>query len=328
MGFFNRAKEAVKAFKDAGRIKNGENLAHSATHTDIAEQTLQRAKDMGLRPDEYFDLAKINSAKAAEILGKDPKKWEQVHEAEKAAKEAHAARTAQEGAGAAKVDKTAAAAPAAGGLGGLGGLGSKPLVATMIVGALGTAGTYAFTALTGDDPNDPSDNNLTHIQRFNYKWDKSFGEEGSKQVKLALNATRINSEADLQKSEASEADASRQKYIADSKNAPAADMSDGFMAKPDAQGSSANGALIGENIKSLLKQGYLKKWEAEEIALKWEDTTRSPVERSKEFSEENVASTQELTDFRSEMEKILENNTVGRSPEAASYVAEQVLKMR
>ncbi|MDD3019705.1 MAG: hypothetical protein PHX61_01840 [Alphaproteobacteria bacterium] len=120
MGFFNRAKEAVKAFKDAGRIKNGENLAHEAqdvahdaaqaakstTHTDIAEQTLQRAKDMGLRPDEYFDLAKMKSAKTAELAGKDPKKWEQVHEAEKKAQqEAHAARAAQEGATAEKAVK-------------------------------------------------------------------------------------------------------------------------------------------------------------------------------------------------------------------------------
>lgn len=290
-------------------------------HANITEQIMRRARDMGLRPDEYFDLARIKSAKSAEISGKDPKKWEQVHEAERKALEDHAARAAQEGTGTEEVAKTEA--PAA--VHGFGGLRSRVLMVTLAVGALGMAGSYAFNTLTGDDPNNAYDNSLTEMQRFRYNLALYFDD----QEKLVFDEIkRIRREADLLRAKAEKADAERQLAFAESRNAPAVDMSDGFMTRPTAKSASANGALIGENIKSLFKEGYLKRWEAKEIALKWEDTTKSPVERSQEFSAENVASAQEMTDFRSEAQRILENDTVGRSPEAASYVAEKLFRER
>lgn len=97
----------------------------------------------------------------------------------------------------AKKDAANNRAVAASGAGGMGSWAKYGLIGTIVTAVLG----YTGQALTGDDPNDPADNNLTHLQRLQYKWAKSFSDEGKQQIKAAVSATTANSQKDLSDAE-------------------------------------------------------------------------------------------------------------------------------
>lgn len=75
------------------------------------------------------------------------------------------------------------------GTGGLSGLAKYGLIGTIATASLAWVGN----AITGDDPKDSADDNLTHIQRVQYKFGKAFSDEGQKQIDLAIAATTENS---------------------------------------------------------------------------------------------------------------------------------------
>ncbi|HRK98199.1 MAG TPA: hypothetical protein PLE43_06955 [Alphaproteobacteria bacterium] len=224
-----------------------------------------------------------------------------------------------------------------------GSLKSSGFKTAVMIGSVALAAGTFYNGL--ESPADQNDNNLSFGERIIYNSKKfimgatgglgkeRWVEEPLKQnpedrIAKALQGNIKKNVAASDASEAAAADNERQKYTADARNAPAVDMSSTGLTSTAATKANGQttGELIGANIRSLYQQGYLKEWEAKQVAIKWEDATKAPVKREEEFTAGNVASAEELATFKADMVNILQNREVGRSPEAATFVAEQVLK--
>ncbi|MDD3020775.1 MAG: hypothetical protein PHX61_07325 [Alphaproteobacteria bacterium] len=129
----------------------------------------------------------------------------------------------------------------------------------------------------------------------------------------------------LRKAKENLEDAKRQLAIATARNAPPVDMSDGFMPR-SVKPPILNGGEIAEKIKKAYHGQYLKEWEAQAIASEFARVTRMDVLPDEEYTSKNTASQKEAGIFKQKVLDILQNDTVGRSREAAEYVRDLIVK--